>query len=41
MYMIPVYEEITGERDTMKLLAENFKKRWKKEHGKTSKNSVT
>ena len=33
LYMIPVYEEITGNKDTMKQLGKQFKKRWKKENG--------
>ncbi len=33
MYVIPVYEETTGNKDTMRELAKAFKKQWKKEHG--------
>ena len=33
LYMIPVYEEVTGERDTMKNLGKAFKQRWKQEKG--------
>lgn len=33
MYVIPVYEEITGQRDTMKELAKIFREQWKKEYG--------
>ena len=31
--MIPVYEELTGNKDTMKQLGREFKKRWKEEKG--------
>ena len=31
LYMIPVYEEVTGSKDTMDSLRNAFKKRWKKE----------
>ena len=33
MYVIPVYEETTGNKDTMKELARAFKEQWKNEHG--------
>ena len=33
MYMIPVYEETTGNKGTMRELAKAFKEQWKKEHG--------
>lgn len=33
LYMIPVYEEVTGQKDTMKQLGKAFKQRWKKEKG--------
>lgn len=33
LYMIPVYEEVTGNKDTMKMLGKAFKKRWKQEKG--------
>ena len=33
MYVIPVYEETTGNKDTMRELSRAFKEQWKKEHG--------
>lgn len=33
MYIIPVYEEDTGETGLMYRLASEFKKRWRKEFG--------
>lgn len=33
LYMVPVYEEVTGNKDTMKMLGNAFKKRWKQEKG--------
>ena len=33
LYMIPIYEEVTGNKDTMKMLGKAFKKRWKQEKG--------
>ena len=29
-FMIPVYEEVTGESNTMRMLLDEFKRRWKK-----------
>lgn len=36
-YMVPVYEEITGETNTMRKLVEEFKRMWKKQYGKSKK----
>ena len=33
MYMIPVYEEVTGRQDTMEKIGNAFKHQWKKEKG--------
>lgn len=33
LYMIPIYEEVTGRKDTMKELGKAFKQRWKQEKG--------
>ena len=33
MFVIPLYERETGERDTMKKITSAYKKRWKQEHG--------
>lgn len=33
LYMIPVYEEVTGQKDVMKQLGRAFKQRWKQEKG--------
>ena len=33
LYMIPVYEEVTGSKDTMKQIGRAFKRRWKEEKG--------
>ena len=33
LYMIPVYEEVTGRKDTMKELGKEFKQRWREEKG--------
>ena len=33
LYMIPVYEEVTGNKDTVKKIAREFKRRWKTEKG--------
>lgn len=32
LFMIPVYEELTGRRDTMEALAKTFRKMWRKTH---------
>lgn len=36
LYMIPVYEEVTGNKDTMKQLGQEFKRRWKEEKDETN-----
>ena len=33
LYMIPVYEEVTGNKDTIKQIGKAFKRRWKAEKG--------
>lgn len=33
LYFIPVYEQLTGDTDLVKHLCQEFKKRYKKEHG--------
>ena len=33
MFVIPVYEEVTGNKDTMKQIGKAFKRRWKAEKG--------
>jgi len=35
LHMLPIYEEVTGNKDTMKLLGKAFKRRWKEEKGST------
>ena len=37
MYMIPVYEKLTGKHDTINEIREEFKKQWKKQYGSSDK----
>lgn len=39
MFVIPVYEHVTGQKDCIKKFSQHFFERWKKEYGESPKSS--